>query len=241
MQVALFGGASNFFAAGRARCVAATGGERLEDGVEMADGIVFAADHLAIAALESPNAAARADIHIVNAFRREFLGAANVVDVVGVAAVDDDVAGLKLRSQVVQRGVDDAGGHHEPDSARLREFLYEIVERRRTYRTFRAELLHGIGAAVEDNALVTIFLQAAHHVGAHPAETDHAELHSFAPVPKLGCRIVGRAEARPAATTVYSLLKALHCQGFLHCFGELCQVRLYIFPDMNAQGTTPAF
>jgi len=32
-------------------------------------------------------------------------------------------------------------------------------------------------------------LQAAHHVGAHPAEnpaeTDHAELHSFAPVAKV--------------------------------------------------------
>src|SRR5258705_9104292 len=127
MQVALFGGASNLFAAGRARCVAATGGERLEDGVEMADGIVFAADHLAIAALESPNAAARADIHIVNAFRREFLGAANVVDVVGVAAVDDDVAGLKLRSQVVQRGVDDATLHDlTPKLERSEEHTSEL-------------------------------------------------------------------------------------------------------------------
>jgi hypothetical protein len=43
-------------------------------------------------------------------------------------------------------------------------------------------LLDGIGAAVEDNALVIIFLQAAHHVGAHPAETDHTELHRLLPV-----------------------------------------------------------
>jgi hypothetical protein len=25
---------------------------------------------------------------------------------------------------------------------------------------------------------VSVFLQPAHHVGAHPAETDHAKLHS---------------------------------------------------------------
>ena len=52
----------------------------------------LAADHLAEAALEPPDAAARAGIHVVNAVRGQYLRAANVVDVVRVAAVDDDVA-----------------------------------------------------------------------------------------------------------------------------------------------------
>ena len=33
------------------------------------------------------------------------------------------------------------------------------------------------GAAVVNDALVAVLLQAAHHVGAHPAESDHAQLH----------------------------------------------------------------
>ena len=33
------------------------------------------------------------------------------------------------------------------------------------------------GAAVVDDALVAVLHEAAHHVGAHAAETDHSELH----------------------------------------------------------------
>jgi len=36
-----------------------------------------------------------------------------------------------------------------------------------------------------------VFLQAAHHVGAHPAKTDHAELHSFAPIAKVKSLLAG--------------------------------------------------
>ena len=42
----------------------------------------FAADHHAVAALQAPDAAARAHVHVVDALRGEFLGAADVVDVV---------------------------------------------------------------------------------------------------------------------------------------------------------------
>src|SRR5690348_2992217 len=145
----------------------------------MLDDVFFAADHLAIAALEAPDATAGADVDVMNAAWGEFLGAANVVDVVGVAAVDENVAGFEFGGEVVQRCIDHTGGDHQPDSARLAEFLYEIVERRRAGGALSAELFYGVGAAVVDDALVAVFLQAAHHVGAHPAETDHAELHLF--------------------------------------------------------------
>ena len=58
-----------------------------------------AADHLAEAALQSPDASAGADIDIVQTLSGQFLSAANVVDVVGVAAVDDDVARLRSGSK----------------------------------------------------------------------------------------------------------------------------------------------
>src|ERR1700730_19238319 len=65
MEVSLFRGAGDLFAAGSARCVAATWREGLENGIEMADGVVLAADHLAVAAFESPDASASADVNVV--------------------------------------------------------------------------------------------------------------------------------------------------------------------------------
>ena len=69
--------------------VAKIGSRRLHD-------LRLAADHHAVAALQAPDAAAGADVDVVDALRREFLGAADVVDVVGVAAVDEDVARLEV-------------------------------------------------------------------------------------------------------------------------------------------------
>jgi hypothetical protein len=132
VEIALFGSARSFLASWSAWCIAASGRERLEDRVEMPHDVVLAADHLAIAALEAPDAAAGADVDVMNALGGEFLGAANVVDVIGIAAVDHDVAGFELRGEVLQGGIHNAGGNHQPDGARLREFLYEVVERRRT-------------------------------------------------------------------------------------------------------------
>src|SRR5438552_28110 len=65
--------------------------QRGEDRVEVLDHLRLAADHLAVAALQAPDAAAGADIDIMQALRLQLGGAADVVDVVRVAAVDDDV------------------------------------------------------------------------------------------------------------------------------------------------------
>ena len=177
MQVAFLGGAAGFFAAGSAIDIAASGSERFENRVEVLDDVVFAANHLAVTALEAPDAAAGADVNVVDAFGGELLGAADVVDVVGVAAVDDDVADVELAAQFVERGVHHPCGNHKPDGARLVELLDEVVERSRTGGAFTGELLYGFGAAIVDHALVPVFLQAPHHVGTHPAQSDHPKLH----------------------------------------------------------------
>ena len=65
----------------------------------MIDRLLVAADHHAIAALEAPDAARRADIDIVDALLGQRLGAADVVLVEGVAAVDDDVVRLEQRAE----------------------------------------------------------------------------------------------------------------------------------------------
>ena len=48
-----------------------------------------------------------------------------------------------------------AGGNHHPCGARRFEFGDEIFERRRSGRTFADKLLHGIGAQIGNNTLVT--------------------------------------------------------------------------------------
>src|ERR1700753_1592524 len=58
-QVAFFRRAANLVAAGSAIDRAAAGCERFEDRIEMLHDVRLAANHLAIAALEPPNAAAR--------------------------------------------------------------------------------------------------------------------------------------------------------------------------------------
>ena len=70
-------------------------GERREDRVEPLDRLVGAADHQAVAALEAEDAAAGAAVDVVDPALGELAGAADVVAVVGVAAVDDRVAGLE--------------------------------------------------------------------------------------------------------------------------------------------------
>ena len=54
-------------AAGRARRRVDAGCERIEDRVEPLDGLVVAADHQAVAAVETEDAAARADVDVVDA------------------------------------------------------------------------------------------------------------------------------------------------------------------------------
>jgi len=56
------------------------------------DDRVLAADHQAIATIESGNAAAGADVHMVETLCAQGCRAAQVIMVVGIAAVDDHVA-----------------------------------------------------------------------------------------------------------------------------------------------------
>src|SRR5204862_2601436 len=68
VDVSVFGGAAHFFASGSACDVAPAGRQGLKDGIEAADGIFRSADHHAIAALQPPNTAAGADLHVIYRF-----------------------------------------------------------------------------------------------------------------------------------------------------------------------------
>src|SRR5262249_23108711 len=97
MQVPLFSCASASEAAGRSSQRPASRRQRPEDRIELGHCLRIAADHQAVATLEAPDAAACADIGVVDLQVGEFARAANVVDIVGVAAVDHDVARIEVR------------------------------------------------------------------------------------------------------------------------------------------------
>ena len=113
-------------------------------------------------------------------------GAADVVFEIGVAAVDEDVAGLHVLRQRLHGllgGI--ARRNHQPGDARLAQFADEVIERRRSDRAFAGDLLHVVGAQIGDHDFVPAAHQAARHVGAHPAQTDHSQIAYVAPCPIL--------------------------------------------------------
>ena len=151
--------------------------DRAEDRVEPLDRLPLAADHQAEASLEPEHAAARADVHVMDALLLEPLRALDVVAVVGVATVDDDVVGFHQRGQVFDHLPGDRRRHHHPRGPRLREFRDELLERSRTDRPFALQLGYRSRSPVVDDALVPVAHQAPHEVRAHAPEADHADLH----------------------------------------------------------------
>ena len=75
VDIAFFGGAGQLVAARGAGNVAASGSQRFEDRIELLHHFVRAADHHAVAAVESPDAAAGADVDVVDSFFAELRAA----------------------------------------------------------------------------------------------------------------------------------------------------------------------
>jgi hypothetical protein len=193
VQIAVLGRRRIAGAAGRPLGGAVDAGrDRLEDRVEPLDRLVGPADHQAVAALEPPDTAARADVEVVDAARLERLGAVDVVAVVGVAAVDDRVAGLHQPGELVDGVLDVARRDHDPGVPGSVQLGDEVGERIGARGPLAGEPGDGIGADVVDHALVAVPHQPANHVRAHPAEADHPELH-----PRVSSRRFDGATARP--------------------------------------------
>src|SRR5205807_4642620 len=88
------------------------GGDGAEDGVQVADDLVLAADHQAVAPLDAPDPAAGAAVHVVDAPGLELGGAVDVVPVVAVAPVDHDVPSFQPGLQLVHGVAGHACGDH---------------------------------------------------------------------------------------------------------------------------------
>jgi len=92
--------------------------QEIEDWIEMLDDLLLATDHLAIATLETPDTTARPYIRRSATIRAEFFRAANVIDVVRVAAVDYDVARFRAFPPAPSAWCPRRRQAHQPDGAR---------------------------------------------------------------------------------------------------------------------------
>src|SRR5664280_320058 len=154
---------------------------QFEDGIEVLHSSVRAADHHAVAALQTPHATAGADVHVVDALGCECLCPADIVDVVGIATVDEDVTGFKIGDDSGDGLVNHGRRDHQPNGARLAKLARKIFQRRGTYSLFLHQLFHRLGEHIENHAFVARFHEPPHHVGAHSSQTYHSQLHCSLP------------------------------------------------------------
>src|SRR5262249_24573666 len=178
MQVTKFGARVAAIAANRARHIAEPRRQRLEYWSETADPGFGPANHHAVAALEPPDAAAGADIHVMNAAALEHFGAPDVVLPKRIAAIDNNVIRRQQPGELDNRVFGDlARRQHDPDCARRTQFVDERVQPLGANRTIAADSGDSIGVVIVDHRPVTVLNQAARDVAAHASETDHANLH----------------------------------------------------------------
>src|SRR5215469_15490332 len=115
--------------------IAAFRGEGKEDRLEAFVHLRLAAYHEAVAVLETPDTAARADVDVVNAAGFELGRAARIIVEVAIAAIDQNVAGFELRGEALKSAFGSlAGRNHYPDCPRRRQIGGQLVERRNANR-----------------------------------------------------------------------------------------------------------
>ncbi len=144
----------------------------------MRDDILLAANHHAVAAFESPDSAARAHIHIMDALGLELLGPTDIVHVIGVAAVDEDVSRLKRRQNVGDGLIYHGRRDHQPQRPGLLKLGHQIRKRGASRRLLLHQLVDRFWRPVEHDALMPSLEEAPHHVRSHSSKTNHSKLHS---------------------------------------------------------------
>ena len=185
VKITFLGRSAEFFPPRSAGNAAEPGSERLENWVEALDHVLFAADHHAVSALESPNAAAGPDVDVVNAFLADSFRPPHVVFVERIAAVNDGVARShqlgNRRDHLLGRV---ARGHHHPNRTGLTQLADKVFEGICACSSLGDQLADAGGIPSVNEALLPPSEQTPHHVSAHSSQTHHSELHGSPPLKK---------------------------------------------------------
>src|SRR6266545_5712023 len=178
MDVTALGAWVAAISAWRSRHVSHPGRERRKDRVEAVDDILLAADHHAVAAFQTPDAAARSNIDIMQTALLERCRAANVVLPERIAAVDDDVSTVQQLAQPADRVVcDSAGGQHHPNRPRLCKPAHKLLDPARSRSSFTGHAHDGRLISVVHHRLVPVPDESTNDVAPHASESDDSDLH----------------------------------------------------------------
>src|SRR5207302_9502405 len=137
-----FGGPVDLLASSGSRGSARSRSQRRKNWVEPRDDVGLASDHPAVTSLECPNSSAGSHVHIMDLSRGELLCAPEIVYVIRVAAVDENDAGLQVRSKIGDGVVDNSRRYHQPNRSRFLKFLDYICKRRGANGHFLDKLVH---------------------------------------------------------------------------------------------------
>src|ERR1051326_4756004 len=174
VQIPLFGGAPQFLSP---RCTFHGPDSRSqcrENRIEMFDGPILAANHQAIAALESPHAAACSNVKIMDAVGFELFSSPDIIVEIRVAAVNNNVVGREEWNEIIQRGIHRGRGYHQPDSTRLGELIDEVSQRSCSARdrSVFQPCLYSARVPGITNASMAGSQQPLCHIGAHAPKSN---------------------------------------------------------------------
>src|SRR5450759_4990916 len=105
MQIPLGGRPVRVISSGCGRCGILPRSKCREDGIEMSYDGILSTDHEAVAAFQPKHPAAGPAVDVVQPLVADLFGPPEVIDIVRVAAVDEDVSCVEERRQVVEHFV----------------------------------------------------------------------------------------------------------------------------------------
>ncbi len=160
---------------------AAGGGRRkgFHVGFEPGGGGFAAAEHDAVAVIQPPHPARHAGVGVVDLPGRHQFGTALVVLVIGVGAVDHQIARAQQRGQFRQRRLGClAGRQHQPDDARSLQCGHQIGQAGAgEMPRFGGDGYADFMAAIVDGDLDALARQTPRHVSTHATQTDNSKFH----------------------------------------------------------------
>ena len=112
MQISLFRCAACFFSSCRMGNIPNAGRDGSKDWFQMLDGGGRAANHQTVASFQPPNTAAGANVDILDSLRRKLLCTPDVIVSTGIAAVNQNVAGLEIGRNSSNGFVHDRSRNH---------------------------------------------------------------------------------------------------------------------------------
>ena len=143
----------------------------------MSDDLGLTADHHAEPAIEPEHTTARSNVDVVHTKLREPRRTLYVIAVVGVAAVDHDVACVHESCELIGSCARECGRHHDPRGPRRGELSDEVLERVGAVGALTHQLRDGLRVNVVNHHLVACTHQPAREVRAHATESHHSQLH----------------------------------------------------------------